>query len=212
MIVPCRRKEAVGDLRSGAFTTSTRLSYRVRAAATLRVGPRLHTLSQRQRNGANTLRLAARVGVAQKFLGLAALSTRSEHGTPLIVDTLQEDGQEQAVVDVWRWAIRTTFGCAHGGKAPQRRLGQNGRLRRRAGSIALAVGFFVFWELACVTFGIKDLVLPRPSQIILILVERLPAIWAGCGADALNDPGWFRVRHCLWRADWHDHWLLAPSL
>ena len=50
-------------------------------------------------------------------------------------------------------------------------------LRRRAGSIALIVGFFLFWELACVAFGIKDLVLPRPSQIIVTLIDRIPAIW-----------------------------------
>lgn len=50
-------------------------------------------------------------------------------------------------------------------------------LRRRAGSIALIVGFFLFWEFACVAFGIKDLVLPRPSQIIITLIDRIPAIW-----------------------------------
>jgi len=50
-------------------------------------------------------------------------------------------------------------------------------LRRRAGSIALIIGFFVFWEVACAAFGVKDLVLPRPSQIIVTLVERMPQIW-----------------------------------
>ena len=38
--------------------------------------------------------------VAQKFLGLAACPWRSKHWTPLIVDAMQQDGQEQAVVDV----------------------------------------------------------------------------------------------------------------
>jgi len=50
-------------------------------------------------------------------------------------------------------------------------------LRRRGGSIAMIVGFFLFWEFACVAFGIRDLVLPRPSQVVVTLVERLPAIW-----------------------------------
>lgn len=49
--------------------------------------------------------------------------------------------------------------------------------RRRLGSIALIVGFFVVWEVICAGFGIRDLVLPRPSQIIVTLFERLPAIW-----------------------------------
>ncbi len=50
-------------------------------------------------------------------------------------------------------------------------------LRRRAGSIALIIGFFLFWEFACAAFGIKDLVLPRPSQIVVTLFERMPQIW-----------------------------------
>ncbi len=51
------------------------------------------------------------------------------------------------------------------------------KLQRRAGSIALIVGFFAFWQFACAAFGIKDIVLPEPSQIIVTLFERLPAIW-----------------------------------
>ncbi|MBV8512831.1 MAG: ABC transporter permease, partial [Xanthobacteraceae bacterium] len=52
-----------------------------------------------------------------------------------------------------------------------------GTLRRRAGSIALIIGFFAFWQFACAAFGIKDIVLPEPSQIIVTLFDRLPAIW-----------------------------------
>jgi len=48
--------------------------------------------------------------------------------------------------------------------------------RRQLASIALIIGFFVVWELACIVFGIKDIVLPRPSQIITTLVTRFPAI------------------------------------
>jgi NitT/TauT family transport system permease protein len=53
----------------------------------------------------------------------------------------------------------------------------NAQLRRRFASAALIIGFFVFWEVACLAFGIKDIVLPRPSQIIETLVEKMPAIW-----------------------------------
>jgi NitT/TauT family transport system permease protein len=52
----------------------------------------------------------------------------------------------------------------------------NPQLRRRLASAALIIGFFVFWEFACTAFGIKDIVLPRPSQIVVTLVQRLPAI------------------------------------
>ena len=53
----------------------------------------------------------------------------------------------------------------------------NTQLRRRIASAALIIGFFVMWELICLAFGIKDIVLPRPSQIIYTLVTRFPAIW-----------------------------------
>jgi NitT/TauT family transport system permease protein len=50
------------------------------------------------------------------------------------------------------------------------------QLRRRLASAALIIGFFVAWELACLMFGIREIVLPRPSQILITLVSRLPAI------------------------------------
>jgi NitT/TauT family transport system permease protein len=53
----------------------------------------------------------------------------------------------------------------------------NAQLRRRFASAALIIGFFVVWELACIAFGIKDIVLPRPSQIVFTLWQRMPAIW-----------------------------------
>ncbi len=53
----------------------------------------------------------------------------------------------------------------------------NPQLRRRMASAALIIGFFVVWEVACVAFGIKDIVLPRPTQIVATLFERMPAIW-----------------------------------
>jgi NitT/TauT family transport system permease protein len=53
----------------------------------------------------------------------------------------------------------------------------NSQLNRRIASAALIIGFFVLWEVVCVGFGIKDIVLPRPTQVIHTLVTRFPAIW-----------------------------------
>ncbi|NDW03658.1 ABC transporter permease [Jiella pacifica] len=46
----------------------------------------------------------------------------------------------------------------------------------RFASTALIVGFFLVWELACIAFGISEIVLPRPSQILMTLIERWPAL------------------------------------
>jgi NitT/TauT family transport system permease protein len=51
------------------------------------------------------------------------------------------------------------------------------QLRRRFASAALIIGFFVVWELACVGFGIKEIILPQPSQIVMTLVQKMPAVW-----------------------------------
>ena len=53
----------------------------------------------------------------------------------------------------------------------------NSQLRRHIASAALIIGFFVVWEVLCLGFGVRDIVLPRPSQIIYTLFARLPAIW-----------------------------------
>src|SRR5262249_9063517 len=53
----------------------------------------------------------------------------------------------------------------------------NKQQRRRFASAALIVGFFVVWELTCFAFGIKDIVLPRPREIIVTLAQKMPAIW-----------------------------------
>ena len=45
----------------------------------------------------------------------------------------------------------------------------NPQLRRRFASVALILGFFLAWELLCLAFGVKDIILPRPSQIVLTL-------------------------------------------
>lgn len=52
----------------------------------------------------------------------------------------------------------------------------NPQLRRHIASTALIIGFFVAWELLCIGFDIKDIVLPRPTQIIATLFDRFPAI------------------------------------
>ncbi len=51
------------------------------------------------------------------------------------------------------------------------------QVRRHIGSAALIIGFFVAWEVLCYGFGVKEIVLPRPSQIITTLIDRFPAIW-----------------------------------
>ncbi len=50
-------------------------------------------------------------------------------------------------------------------------------LQRKFASAALIVGVFVLWELICLVFGISDLVLPRPTQIVTTFIEYAPAIW-----------------------------------
>ncbi|MCZ8316985.1 ABC transporter permease [Phreatobacter sp.] len=49
-------------------------------------------------------------------------------------------------------------------------------IRRKSASIALIIGVFVFWEVACLIGGISDIVLPRPTQIIASLIQYWPAI------------------------------------
>ena len=44
-------------------------------------------------------------------------------------------------------------------------------------SVVAFVGFFVVWEIVCVAFHISDLVLPRPSQIFLVLFQKMPLLW-----------------------------------
>jgi NitT/TauT family transport system permease protein len=53
----------------------------------------------------------------------------------------------------------------------------NPQLRRRIASAALIIGFFLLWEFLCRAFNISDLVVPKPSQVIVTLWERAPALW-----------------------------------
>jgi NitT/TauT family transport system permease protein len=49
--------------------------------------------------------------------------------------------------------------------------------RRRVWSIVLIIGFFVMWEALCWLFHVSDIVVPKPSQIIVTLIQRAPALW-----------------------------------
>jgi NitT/TauT family transport system permease protein len=53
----------------------------------------------------------------------------------------------------------------------------NARIREHMNSVALIVGIFVVWELACLLFHVSPIVLPRPSQILSTLVLQMPALW-----------------------------------
>jgi NitT/TauT family transport system permease protein len=53
----------------------------------------------------------------------------------------------------------------------------NETTRRRILSIVCILGFFVGWEALCLIFNVSDIVLPRPSQILITLWTRFPAIW-----------------------------------
>jgi NitT/TauT family transport system permease protein len=50
--------------------------------------------------------------------------------------------------------------------------------RQRALSAAVLLGFFLAWEVLCRGLGISDLVLPKPSQIGTVLVQKMPLLWA----------------------------------
>ncbi|MGJ7567622.1 ABC transporter permease [Variovorax sp. GB1R11] len=49
--------------------------------------------------------------------------------------------------------------------------------RQRLLSAGALVGFFVLWEVGCLAFGVSDLILPRPSQIATVLLQKMPLLW-----------------------------------
>ena len=49
--------------------------------------------------------------------------------------------------------------------------------RRHILSTVCILGFFVIWEVLCLIFNVSDIVLPRPSEIMVTLWTRFPAIW-----------------------------------
>jgi NitT/TauT family transport system permease protein len=50
-------------------------------------------------------------------------------------------------------------------------------LKRKFWAAALIVLFFLAWELFCLLSGMSDLILPRPSQVAVTLVQRFPILW-----------------------------------
>lgn len=49
--------------------------------------------------------------------------------------------------------------------------------RQRLLSASALIGFFVLWEMVCLAFNVSDLILPRPSQIAKVLIEKMPLLW-----------------------------------
>ena len=49
--------------------------------------------------------------------------------------------------------------------------------RQRLLSAVALIGFFLIWEVGCLAFNVSDLVLPRPSQIALVLWQKMPLLW-----------------------------------
>ena len=50
-------------------------------------------------------------------------------------------------------------------------------MRQKLWSLGLIILFFIGWELFCLMTGMSDLILPRPSQVAVTLVQRFPALW-----------------------------------
>jgi NitT/TauT family transport system permease protein len=51
------------------------------------------------------------------------------------------------------------------------------KTRIRFLSISLIIGFFLLWEVLCILLNVSDLVLPRPSEIIVTMYDRFPVLW-----------------------------------
>jgi NitT/TauT family transport system permease protein len=49
--------------------------------------------------------------------------------------------------------------------------------RIRLLSTSLIVGFFLLWEVLCILLNVSDLVLPRPSEILVTMWTRFPVLW-----------------------------------
>lgn len=49
--------------------------------------------------------------------------------------------------------------------------------RQRIMSASALIGFFLLWEVVCLASGVSDLILPRPSQILRVLIEKMPLLW-----------------------------------
>lgn len=49
--------------------------------------------------------------------------------------------------------------------------------RIRLWSFSMIAGFFLMWEVLCIVLDVSDLVLPRPSEIIVTLWTKFPILW-----------------------------------
>lgn len=50
------------------------------------------------------------------------------------------------------------------------------KLRQKLAAALLILGFFVAWEVICLVFGVPEIVLPRPSQVMETLIARFPQL------------------------------------
>jgi NitT/TauT family transport system permease protein len=50
-------------------------------------------------------------------------------------------------------------------------------IAQKLGSAVFVLLFFLIWELACLAFHVSDLVLPRPSEILVVLYTKGAGIW-----------------------------------
>jgi len=44
-------------------------------------------------------------------------------------------------------------------------------------SFLTLIGFFSIWELACIAFNVSSLILPKPSAIMTVLINKMPLLW-----------------------------------
>ncbi|MEH6492369.1 ABC transporter permease [Halopseudomonas sp.] len=51
------------------------------------------------------------------------------------------------------------------------------RWRRNLLSFSAMIGFFLLWEVLCRLLGVSELVLPVPSQIAAVLIDKMPILW-----------------------------------
>lgn len=83
--------------------------------------------------------------------------------------------------------------------------------KRRVLSTTCIIGFFVAWEIICLMFHVSDLVLPRPSQVLVTLWVQFPAIWPHA-VQTLHDHGRIGPRYCPWPCARHADRLVAACL
>ncbi|WVM90760.1 hypothetical protein UMZ34_12680 [Halopseudomonas pachastrellae] len=86
------------------------------------------------------------------------------------------------------------------------------RWRRNLLSFSAMIGFFLLWEVLCRLLGVSELVLPVPSQIAAVLIEKMPILWPHTPANADDHAGRLLSGGIHRPADRRDHRLLAGRL